>query len=205
MFNQNFGELKGGMKGIAVIISLLMVVVGVMMMFIVNDVFSVGLVFFGALIVVGLFQILKYFAMKDARNGWDIIGGIINIALGIFMIVSSPETRFYGMYIVELFVAVWAIFSGFIHIFGIFGKKKEGQSRVLNAIFGVLLLIAGILLLVYPLWGTVGLIRWGRIFASVALVIGGFSGLAFALSGKKAIQDAVGELTEEKPAEEAGE
>ena len=196
MFNQNFGELKGGMKFAAAIMSLLMIVGGILMMFAVNYMPAIGVFFFGALVVIGLFQICKYFAMKDMRNGWDIIGGVLNIGIGIIMLLSDAETRFYGMYVVELFLAIWAIFGGFAHIFGAFGKANKGKSKVASVIFGILLILVGILMLAFPVRNTIGIVTWGRLFASIALVIGGFSGLAFVLSGKKAIKSAVEDVTE---------
>ena len=175
-------ETSGGMKVLDVISSLLMTGIGIYL--IITPRFVV-LLFSAAVLIYGIQLIIKYFSMKDKRSGWDIIAGIINLMFGALMLFGAPETRIIGVLTMEMFIAVWAMFAGFSHIFGSFGSKKQGvKNWYWVLIRGILTVIFGIVVFAMPILSAMGLVFTIGVFTGAMFILSGITGLAGALSGK---------------------
>lgn len=173
-------KLSGGMRLLAIITSVLMVVIGFYLFF---NLRYVVVLFSAAVMVQGVSQILTYLGAKGARNGWDILSGIINILFGAILLFGSVGTRVMGVLTMEMFIALWTLFAGFSHIFQSVGPKKEGgKSRFLTLLGGILLIICGIAFISMPLISSVMMVGIAGIYASVSFIISGVTGLAVALS-----------------------
>ena len=182
----NANELSGGMKVLAAIAYILMILIG-FYMFLIRDIRMLINLFSAAVLMFGVHLITRYAYMKDERSGWDLLNGLINIIFGLVMLFGSTETRVIGVIMIEIFIGVWALFSGFSHIFGSFKAKKEGSGSGWGwkLAGGILILVCGIGMLAMPLITAWTMVVMGTVFIGIALVFTGFGGLASALSGKK--------------------
>ena len=169
-------NMSGGMKVIAVINSLLLVAVGFYLLF--RPVFVVWLM--STLVLVhGIKLIISYFTMKDLRSGWGLFTGILSVLLGIVMLFSGPETRVMGVLMVEIVVAIWAIFAGIERIIENFSFKKKGAGKsIWGVIGGIMLFLFGIFLFMRPVFGAASLVFAFAIFVGISLIFAGFSSLA---------------------------
>ncbi|MDR2546620.1 MAG: DUF308 domain-containing protein [Lachnospiraceae bacterium] len=175
--------MSGIMKLLAFVVFVAMVAVGFVLIFkpgliILLFPFTVG--------VIGLFLLLRYLRMGERRSGWDLISAIINIVFAV-IILLNPEGSL-GLYVmIEVMVAIWAIYMGFSNIFGAFGNKREqtGKSGLWMIIGGILACICGFFLLGRPILGTGVMLFTASIWGGVTLAMVGFAGLAAVLSGKK--------------------
>lgn len=78
------------------------------------------------------------------------IGGILTIALGIFLL-AAPKA---SLVAVAWIFAIYFLIAGIVRITrGIVAKDLGGLWRVLTIVFGVLLLIAGVYIFIDPLLG----------------------------------------------------
>ena len=178
-------EPSGGVKILEAISALIMIAIGIYL--IITPRFIVWL-FSAAVMIYGAQLIAGYFTMKDMRSGWDIIAGIINLLFGGMMLFGAPETRVMGVLTMEMFIAVWALFAGFSHIFGSFGSKKLGvKNWYWVLVRGVLTVIFGIVLFSIPILSAIGLVFTIGVFTGAMFILSGISGLAGTLSGKNAV------------------
>lgn len=78
------------------------------------------------------------------------IGGILTIALGIFLL-AAPKA---SLVAVAWIFAIYFLIAGIVRITrGIVAKDLGGLWRVLTIVFGVLLLLAGVYIFIDPLLG----------------------------------------------------
>jgi len=182
---EKVNELSGGMKAVAGIMFVAMVILGFVLVFrpvLILIVFPLAIGFYG------LFLILRYLRMKEGRKGWDLICGIINIIFAVLMLVGGTGTL--GVYVmIEIMVAFWAIFMGFSNIFNSFSIRKDpevGKSWIWMLICGILAAVCGFFLLVKPIVGTYFTFLFSSIYVGISMIFIGFGGLAAVLSGKKA-------------------
>lgn len=146
---------------------------------------NIVLIFSAAALVHGLSLIIRYFLSKEARNGWDLLTGIMSVLFGIVMIAGGTETRVLSVILLETYVAIWALIAGISNVFGSFKVKSTGgKNWVWILIGGILTTIAGILLLSSPLMGSLVLVLGAGIYAGISFVMVGLTGVAGALSGK---------------------
>jgi len=175
------GKISVGNRVLLGISSLITLIVGMMLFFtpgLIFIIFSVGVFSYG------LFSIIKYFSVKEERNTWALINAIVCILFGIVMFTGDAENRIFGFIMIEIYVGVWALIAGFSNIIGSVGRKKrEGKSGVWTMITGVLLILCGIGMLVYPLLGLVALAGTTAIFVSLSFLFSGISGIIIALKG----------------------
>ena len=183
----DIGNITVGQKILLGISSLLTLAVGIILFF------NLGLIvvlFPTGVFAYGLFLIVKYFSMKDERTGWTLLNAIICILFGIMMFFGDAENRILGFIVIEIYVGFWALIAGFTNIFGSVGqKKREGKSGIWTMITGVLLVLCGVGMLLYPLLGLVALAGTTAIFVSLSFVFSGLSGIIVALTGNKALKD----------------
>lgn len=110
-----------------------------------KTVIVVAIVFAIWLIVSGIFSIVRGFAhgLTGGMRALFIITGILSLVLGIFAI----RGEFQELYILSLFIGIGFLFRGFASLFLGF-ENKEGRGA--NIFFGVVMLIGGVVVLVWP-------------------------------------------------------
>jgi len=110
-----------------------------------KTVLVVAIVFAIWLIVSGIFSLVRGFAhgLTGGMRALFIITGILSLVLGIFAI----RGEFQELYILALFIGIGFLFRGFASLFLGF-ENKEGRGA--NIFFGILMLIGGVVILVWP-------------------------------------------------------
>ena len=110
-----------------------------------KTVIVVAFVFAVWLIVSGIFSLVRGFAagLTGGMRALFIITGILSLILGIFAI----RGEFQELYILSLFIGIGFLFRGFATLFLGF-ENKEGRGW--NIFFGVVMLIGGVVVLVWP-------------------------------------------------------
>jgi len=105
----------------------------------------VAIVFAIWLIVSGIFSLVRGFApgLTGGMRALFIITGILSLILGIFAI----RGEFQELYILSLFIGIGFLFRGFSTLFAGF-ESKEGRGW--NIFFGIVMLIGGVIVLVWP-------------------------------------------------------
>ena len=188
----SFSEIPSSLRMVAIILYLLVIAAGIFVLF---HPLSVVVVFLVAMIVRGLYLICKYVMAKDERNGWDLIGGIFNIAIGLIMFLGDREVQIFGIILYEILVAIWAILNGIVYICGSLGIKKlvgkigerlgekvGGKLWLVTLVLGVLSVACGVLMLIMPALGARVMIYAANIFMGAALILAGLLGFVIALS-----------------------
>ena len=107
---------------------------------------SVGWLIAIVLMVVGFNIITGYFISRKtgAMSGWDLVGGILTIALAMFILYGHFARVVLDTFIIAIF-AVWVLASGFIRIITGLNMKRMGtKSWIWIVIFGGLSLLMGI-------------------------------------------------------------
>lgn len=110
-----------------------------------KTVLVVAIVFAIWLIVSGIFSVVRGFAhgLTGGMRALFIITGILSLVLGIFAI----RGEFQELYILSLFIGIGFLFRGFASLFLGF-ESKEGRGS--NIFFGIVMIIGGIVVLVWP-------------------------------------------------------
>jgi uncharacterized membrane protein HdeD (DUF308 family) len=110
-----------------------------------KTVLVVAIVFAIWLIVSGIFSIVRGFAhgLTGGMRALFIITGILSLVLGIFAI----RGEFQELYILSLFIGIGFLFRGFASLFLGF-ENKDGRGW--NIFFGIVMIIGGVVVLVWP-------------------------------------------------------
>lgn len=110
-----------------------------------KTVLVVAIVFAIWLIVSGIFSLVRGFAhgLTGGMRALFIITGILSLVLGIFAI----RGEFQELYILSLFIGIGFLFRGFASLFLGF-ESKEGRGS--NIFFGIVMIIGGVVVLVWP-------------------------------------------------------
>jgi len=120
-------------------------------------------IFFGAyLLVDGVFTIVAAFTNRTGQSWWVLLlEGLVDIAAGIVAFFSPRMATIVLVYI----IAFWAIMTGFLEIGAAIQLRKEIKGELLLAFSGIVSIVLGILLLIFPVAGAV----------TVAWLIGGYA------------------------------
>ena len=144
--------------------------------------------------VIGLFisgveEIVNFFSTpKGSRNGFSLAIGIIWVVLFILLFISAVSadaiSNLYALGAFDYFLAIMVAFSCIFEainqfcLCGVVSKAGFGKGGLIAS--GILRLIAGIIILSFPIGSIITL----EIFYAVFLVIGGISLLCTCLSFK---------------------
>ncbi len=173
-------KLSGGMKILGAIVYVLVIIMGICLFF--HHLWIVEL-FSLAAIVYGLMLIIKYFGKKESRRLGDIVSGLISLAFGLIMFFGAASTKVYGLLAIETFVAIWSLFAGMMHIWGSIEMKKiEVKTWCWVLTGGILMVVCGAAFLVMPLIGIITLVNVASIYAGIAFILAGATGLTDTLS-----------------------
>jgi uncharacterized membrane protein HdeD (DUF308 family) len=124
------------------------------------------------LIVDGIIAIVKAFQIMRSNGQWGILllEGILGLAVGIAIFVWP------GISIVTLayLVGYWAIFSGIVSIVAAVRFREHIRGEWLYAIFGVISILFGLFVLVYPSAGLayiIFMIAFYGFFTGITLIV----------------------------------
>lgn len=135
-------------------------------------------ILFGAFILVdGLFAMLAGFITVDANPRWWalIIAGLLAVGIGMTTFLWTGITAMVLLY----FIAAWAVVTGIFRIIAALQLRRTITGEWLMLINGILSVIFGILLFIFPREGAISLVIVIGAFAIVIGVINFF--LAFRL------------------------
>jgi uncharacterized membrane protein HdeD (DUF308 family) len=157
---------------------------------------SLSILFSILMISNGFSQIV--FASANSKSlrgwGWILVSGIIDLALGTYLLLYPAVT----MVSLPYFVGFWLIFRSFSLMGTSFDLQALGVSGWGWLLFGgILMLVLGGVIVYYPAAGVVSIVA----FSGSAFIIGGFLNiyLAFLLKGVKGevnqVRKTVGSVT----------
>ncbi|MFE3452902.1 HdeD family acid-resistance protein [Nonomuraea sp. NPDC059194] len=111
-------------------------------------------IFFGAYALVnGIFSVISAFRHNVESRAWLIISGIIGILAGIVAFVWPAITTLALLYV----IAFWAIFTGIAEIIAGIRLRKIIDNEWMLIIGGLLSVVVGVLLLIWPASGALAL------------------------------------------------
>jgi len=101
--------------------------------------------FMGAYWLVGGIFAIASLVIDRSHMGWKIFLAVINILAGIVILLYPVYSTIFVLSFFVIFMGFWAIFIGVSHLYHAYTMKDAG-----NAVLGIISLIFGILLLIYP-------------------------------------------------------
>jgi len=113
---------------LSVLIAVLYIVSGILIIF--NPMAAsslLTLMFAGAMICIGILRVVMAFHMHGFKNTvWPLLAGIISIAMGVVIVAGW---RFFGLWIIGLFVAIEMIMNGCATVaIAVTAKRTESGS-----------------------------------------------------------------------------
>ena len=183
-FRETVSKLPVGLKVLAAFLFVAMIVVGVFLLFHVRLMYILFPVVVG---LIGIYLIVHYIINKSKRRAWELICGVVNVIFAALVVVANgPGATVLGGMMLDIVLAVWALFMGFYYIFDCIDKKKAGRKDWAWVLAGGIMLVAcGLLMLASPLLGLVIIFTTGVIYGAFALIIMGFVGLGAVFAAKK--------------------
>jgi uncharacterized membrane protein HdeD (DUF308 family) len=137
---------------------------------------AVLVVMFGAYAVVnGLFTIIQAVASRHGERHWAalVVSGVLSVALGLLTFFMPGLTAMVLLYL----IATWAIIVGITEIMTAVRLRKVVTGEWLLIVAGVLSLIFGVFLIVFPGAGAIAVALWIGTYAimlGVLLIALGF-------------------------------
>ncbi|MGV9303373.1 MULTISPECIES: HdeD family acid-resistance protein [unclassified Nonomuraea] len=111
-------------------------------------------IFFGAYALVnGIFSLISAFRHNVESRAWLILSGVLGILAGIVTFVWPGVTTLALLYI----IAFWAIFTGIAEVIAGIRLRKLIDNEWMLIIGGLLSVVFGVLLLIWPASGAVAL------------------------------------------------
>ncbi|HVP93573.1 MAG TPA: DUF308 domain-containing protein [Methanoregulaceae archaeon] len=126
-------------------------------------------------LVGGLFTLVSL-AFNRADMGWKIFIAIINIIAGVLVLAYPFYSTLFLLAFFIIFIGFWAIFMGCLHLYHAYRAHDAG-----TAVLGIISLIFGILLLVFPF---ISIMLVPFIAGALALVLG-VTAIVFSFTAKK--------------------
>jgi uncharacterized membrane protein HdeD (DUF308 family) len=111
-------------------------------------------VFFGAYVLVdGVFGIIAAITNRAGHDRWwvPLLEGLVGVAVGIITFLLPSIATLALIYLISF----WAIVTGVLEILAAIGLRKEIQGEWLLALSGVVSLVLGVLLLLFPAAGEI--------------------------------------------------
>ncbi|MDE4908611.1 DUF308 domain-containing protein [Methanogenium marinum] len=134
--------------------------------------------FIGAFVVVwGIITVVQALKPHEGGTGRSIaliILGVLSIILGLMVFTSILSAWFLMTYL----IAFWAFLTGFTNIFQAFTGKDSTWYKVLLIIAGIIAILLGFYVMIYPLMATatviyvmgIFLIAWGIVVTITGLM-----------------------------------
>lgn len=131
---------------------------------------------FGAYLLVDGFSMLGLLAAGDPsarRSAWSYaLIGVISIGLGICAFVWTDTVALSLLYV----IAAWSVVVGALQVYAAYELRRVLEGEIWMAIGGILTIIFGVLLVIYPAAGMISLVWLVALWA----IVSGMSSLALA-------------------------
>jgi len=105
---------------------------------------------FGVLILIGgLLEVGLAFRSRKTHESWNrgLTSGIIDLLLGAFL-MANPS---FILLLITILVSMWLVFRGIVSIrYALILKNNQNQNWILGVIFGVLLIVIGVIFVWHP-------------------------------------------------------
>ena len=124
---------------------LLSLIIGIMFLTTPGITTIIMITFMGAYWLVGGFFTLGSLAVDKTNMGWKIFLSIVNILAGLVILLYPLYSTVFILSFFAIFIGFWGVFIGAAHLFQAF-KTKDGG----NGVLGVISMIFGIVILIYP-------------------------------------------------------
>ncbi|SEL82321.1 MULTISPECIES: HdeD family acid-resistance protein [Rhodococcus] len=126
-------------------------------------------------IVDGLVEVVRSIQARKIVTGWVwwLIGGIVSVAAGVVAFAWPEVTVLVAVYV----IGFWAILVGILEIMGSFKVKSVGGQWVWLLVAGILAVLFGLLLVIFPVEGVsslVWLVGFFAIIFGIVFVAGAF-------------------------------
>lgn len=114
------------------------------------------------------------------KTSWWVVllGGIIAILTGLFLLYKPAATT---NLLIQILGIYW-LAQGIVSFLGAIVYKEE-EHRIWKLIAGILSILAGIFLLMYPIYGTFIVLNLFVIFIAIWVIISGIMGVYSAIQG----------------------
>jgi uncharacterized membrane protein HdeD (DUF308 family) len=156
------GELSRSWWLLLLLRGLLAIIFGILALIWPGITLLVLVIFFGAYALVsGIFALIAGFRHGARSRAWLIISGVIGILAGIAALIWPGITSLALLYL----VAFWAIFTGIAEIVAGVQLRKVIDNEWMFIVGGILSVIFGVLLLVWPGAGMLSLVWLIGVFA----------------------------------------
>jgi uncharacterized membrane protein HdeD (DUF308 family) len=128
---------------------------------------TVLVLFFGAYVLVdGIFALVSVLTNRAGSQwGWVLFEGIAGIIVGILTFIWPGITALVLLYL----IAAWAIVTGIFEILAAIELRKEITNEWFYIIGGILSVAFGVIIVLFPGAGALGIILW---IAAYAIVFG---------------------------------
>ncbi len=146
------------LRGIAAIIF------GVLALIVPGVTLVVLVALFGAYALIdGVLATIAAFRQRDENNRWWVLllEGLAGIVIGVLAFLFPGQTLLTLLF----FIAFWAIFTGIMEIITAIRLRREISNEWSMGLMGVISILLGIVLLVFPAAGLVGLVYAVGIYA----------------------------------------
>jgi uncharacterized membrane protein HdeD (DUF308 family) len=110
------------------------------------------IVVFGVFALVdGLFSFVESILAMKRQERWGLLlaGGLLGVLIGI-IVLARPGVALVALYYL---LAIWLIASGIVEIAAAFDIEAPTAAKVFLVLFGLLSIVIGVLLAVYPISG----------------------------------------------------
>jgi uncharacterized membrane protein HdeD (DUF308 family) len=124
---------------------LLSLIIGIMFLTTPGITTLLMITFLGAYWLVGGFFTLGSLIVDKTNRGLKIFLSVVNILAGIIILLYPLYSTVFILSLFAIFIGFWGLFIGAAHLFHAY-KTKDGG----NAVLGIISVIFGILILVYP-------------------------------------------------------
>ena len=125
---------------------LLSLIIGIMFLTTPGITTLIMITFMGAYWLVGGFFTLGSLFVDKTNMGLKIFLSVVNILAGIIILLYPLYSAVFILSFFAIFIGFWGLFIGAVHLFQAF-KTKDGG----NGVLGIISIIFGIIILIYPL------------------------------------------------------
>jgi uncharacterized membrane protein HdeD (DUF308 family) len=116
----------------------------------------------------GIFDTIGAITQRTQGWVWRLIGGIIGIVAGLYIIANPILGTLFVIEIAFLLIAISAIFDGAVNIFT---GLRTSDGRLASLLLGIIQIVAGVWLLLHPIAGMIALVYVFGFFVIAAGVV----------------------------------
>ncbi len=141
--------------GLAILTGLTAIVLGILLLAMPKASLTTVIWLFGLMVILyGVLRIISGLQGHMESRSAGVVGGLLAVIAGIAVLAWPGMTALALLYI----IAGWAIVMGVVDFFGAFMGDKSGGRRVWSAVAGIVSVIFGLVLFLYPAEGALAIL-----------------------------------------------